>query len=85
MKYSSGSGMQELWDSSQLNGGSAAWLEALYENYSRNPDQIETQWRNFFDGLPKVKSGNGNGGHVVLMQSQMMSKMLLLKRRNSWI
>jgi 2-oxoglutarate dehydrogenase E1 component len=57
-----GPDMQELWDSSQLNGGSAAWLESLYENYLRNPEHIDPQWRSFFDGLPKAKSGNGNGG-----------------------
>ncbi len=61
MAQSSGSGMQELWDSSQLNGGSAAWLESLYETYLRNPEYIDSQWRVFFDGLPKVKSSNGNG------------------------
>lgn len=62
MAHSSEPGMQELWDSSQLNGGSAAWLESLYETYLRNPDDIDPQWRSFFDGLPGVKSGNGNGG-----------------------
>jgi 2-oxoglutarate dehydrogenase E1 component len=61
MAHSFGSGMQELWDSSQLNGGSAAWLESLYETYLRNPDHVDLQWRSFFDGLPKVKSNNGNG------------------------
>jgi len=61
MAQSNGSGMQELWDSSQLNGGSAAWLESLYETYLRNPERIDSQWRGFFDGLPKVKSSNGNG------------------------
>jgi 2-oxoglutarate dehydrogenase E1 component len=62
MAHSSGSGMQELWDSSQLNAGSAAWLESLYETYLRNPEHIDSQWRSFFDDLPKVKSSNGNGG-----------------------
>jgi 2-oxoglutarate dehydrogenase E1 component len=54
--------MQELWNSSQLSGGSAAWLESLYETYLRNPERIDSQWRGFFDGLPKVKPTNGNGG-----------------------
>ena len=61
MTHSLGLGMQELWDSSQLNGGSATWLESLYETYLRNPDHIDPQWRIFFDGLPKVKPVNGNG------------------------
>lgn len=61
MAQSFGPDMQELWDSSQLNGGSAAWLESLYETYLKNPQHIDAQWRNFFDGLPKVKSRKGNG------------------------
>ena len=57
--------MQELWDSSQLSGGSAAWLEALYENYLREPDSIDGQWREFFDRLPKAKNGNGSIEHEI--------------------
>jgi 2-oxoglutarate dehydrogenase E1 component len=58
--------MQELWKSSQLNGASAAWLESLYEAYLSNPETVDSEWRKFFDGLPKVKSGNGsNGGREV--------------------
>ncbi len=54
--------MQELWNSSQLNGASAAWLESLYEAYLGNPETVEPEWRTFFDGLPKVKSANGGNG-----------------------
>lgn len=52
--------MQELWDSSQLSGGNAAWLEALYENYLRDASAIDAQWREFFDQLPKATNGNGS-------------------------
>ena len=54
--------MQELWNSSQLNGASAAWLESLYEAYLADPETIDPEWRTFFDGLPRVKSGNGGNG-----------------------
>ncbi len=57
--------MQELWDSSQLSGGSAAWLEALYDNYLREPGSIDGQWREFFDRLPKAKNGNGSIEHEI--------------------
>jgi len=56
------SGMQELWNSSQLNGASAAWLESLYEAYLRNPETVDLGWKGFFDGLPGVKSGKGGNG-----------------------
>ncbi|MDH5388326.1 MAG: 2-oxoglutarate dehydrogenase E1 component [Gammaproteobacteria bacterium] len=61
MAQSCGLSMQELWNSSQLSGGSAAWLEALYENYLRNPASIDTRWREFFDRLPEVESCNESG------------------------
>ncbi len=54
--------MQELWSSSQLNGASAAWLESLYEAYLKNPATVDPEWKKFFDGLPRVKSGNGGNG-----------------------
>jgi len=54
--------MQELWDSSQLYGVGAAWLESLYETYLIDPETVDSAWRQFFDGLPKVKSTNGGNG-----------------------
>jgi 2-oxoglutarate dehydrogenase E1 component len=55
-------GMQELWESSQLNGASATWLESLYEAYLRDPASVDHDWRGFFDDLPKIKPGNGGDG-----------------------
>jgi 2-oxoglutarate dehydrogenase E1 component len=46
--------MQALWDNAMLNAGSAAWVEGLYESFLRNPNDIETQWREFFETLPRV-------------------------------
>ncbi|MDT8451544.1 MAG: 2-oxoglutarate dehydrogenase E1 component [Gammaproteobacteria bacterium] len=57
MAQSFGLGMQELWNSSQLSGGNAAWLEALYEDYLREPGSVDAQWREFFDRLPTAKAG----------------------------
>ena len=55
-------GMQELWDSSQLNGTSAAWLESLYEAYLLDPGTVDPEWKKFFDRLPQVKSADGGNG-----------------------
>ncbi|TNF32933.1 MAG: 2-oxoglutarate dehydrogenase E1 component [Gammaproteobacteria bacterium] len=46
--------MQALWESSMLDAGSAAWLEALYENYLRNPNDVDPHWRDYFATLPRV-------------------------------
>ncbi len=36
---------------SALNGGNAAFIEALYERYLRDPESISEQWRRFFEQL----------------------------------
>ncbi len=46
--------MQELWDSSMLDAGSAAWLEALYETYLHNPNDVDSHWREYFGTLPRI-------------------------------
>ena len=46
--------MQILWDSSMLDAGSAAWLESLYENFLRNPNDVDPHWRDYFSTLPRV-------------------------------
>ena len=61
MGQSSRPGMKELWDSSQLYGGSAGWLESMYDSYLKNPNSIEPRWRQYFDALPVRAKTNGNG------------------------
>lgn len=46
--------MQQLWNSSILDAGSAAWLEGLYEIYLKNPNKVDNHWREFFETLPRV-------------------------------
>ncbi len=54
-------GMQELWDSSHFNDGSAAWLESLYESWLTDRHSVPAHWQRFFDALPPRKT-NGAGG-----------------------
>ena len=46
--------MRAQWQSSFLDGGNAAWLEAVYDDYLRNPNSVDAHWRELFDTLPKV-------------------------------
>jgi len=46
--------MQDLWENSMLDAGSAAWLEGLYESYLLNPNNVESNWREFFATLPRI-------------------------------
>ncbi len=54
--------LQEFWQNSQLAGHNAAYLEALYEQYLDDPDQVSGQWRHYFETLPRV---NGHGSEAV--------------------
>ena len=43
----------ELRRTSYLDGGNAAFIEGLYEDYLADPDSVPDQWRRHFDGLNK--------------------------------
>jgi len=46
--------MQDLWENSMLDAGSAAWVEGLYEIYLQNPNDVDTHWREYFGTLPRI-------------------------------
>ena len=46
--------MAALWSSSYFDGGNAAYLEELYEQFLRDPSQLSEHWQQFFAGLPQV-------------------------------
>ena len=37
--------------SSFLSNGDPAAIEGLYEQYCKNPESIDSEWRNFFQGF----------------------------------
>ena len=43
--------LPELLASTPLSGANATYVEALYEQYLRNPDGIDPAWRDYFDAL----------------------------------
>ncbi|MGB5180225.1 MAG: 2-oxoglutarate dehydrogenase E1 component [Gammaproteobacteria bacterium] len=46
--------MKALQQTSLLDGGNGAYLEALYESWLRDPGSVAENWRTYFDGLPRV-------------------------------
>lgn len=44
--------MQNEWADSYLSGGSMAYVDALYEEYLVNPNNVSEDWRNYFASLP---------------------------------
>lgn len=45
--------MKALQKSAHLGGGSATYLEEMYEAYLNNPNSIEPKWRDYFENLPQ--------------------------------
>ncbi|MFT4197156.1 MAG: 2-oxoglutarate dehydrogenase E1 component [Pseudoxanthomonas sp.] len=50
--------LKQFAQSSQLNGGSAAYVEDLYEQYLVAPDSIDPKWKAYFDGLKGREAGD---------------------------
>ena len=46
--------MDQWWRSSHIAGGNADYVEALYERYLESPNDVDQEWRDFFDKLPRV-------------------------------
>ena len=55
--------MQELWGSSHLSAGHAAYLETLYEIYITTPENLSKEWSDFFSNLPSEQDRNGEISH----------------------
>lgn len=46
---SQGKTLNNIWNSSLLTGSNALFLEQMYEQYLKNPNQVEPAWRTYFD------------------------------------
>ena len=56
--------MKELWGSSHISAGHAAYLESLYRNlYHRSKLSLSEEWINFFENLPHHATSNGEISH----------------------
>jgi 2-oxoglutarate dehydrogenase E1 component len=55
-------GLHEFWADSQLAGHNAAYLEDLYEQFLADPNRLSSQWRTFFETLPRI---NGDGAETI--------------------
>ena len=47
--------MADWLRSSHIAGGNADYVEALYEEYLAAPNDVDPEWRDFFDRLPRVE------------------------------
>ena len=60
--------MKELWGSSHISAGHAAYLESLYETFINNPKDLSDEWLDFFTNLPKHPSSNGEISHQEIIK-----------------
>ena len=70
--------MKALQQTSLLDGGNGAYLEALYESWLRDPDSVAENWRDYFGGLPRVNGQeHGDSFHSELRRefSQLTGRL----------
>ncbi|MCF6239337.1 MAG: 2-oxoglutarate dehydrogenase E1 component, partial [Candidatus Marinimicrobia bacterium] len=56
--------LDELWGSSYLAGGNAAYLEQLYENFLQDPNSVGGEWRERFETLPCINGTSNDVSHA---------------------
>ncbi len=61
--------LDELWESSYLAGGNAAYLEQLYENFLVDPNSVEETWRERFETLPTINGTVKDVSHTEIKAS----------------
>jgi 2-oxoglutarate dehydrogenase E1 component len=71
--------MQALREASVLDAGSGAYLERLYEDYLNDPSKVPSEWRNYFEQLPKV-DGNVSEARHLAIQTEIKN---LVRQRNA--
>ncbi|HYW92566.1 MAG TPA: 2-oxoglutarate dehydrogenase E1 component [Gammaproteobacteria bacterium] len=60
----------EKYKSSPLFGGNAAFVDALYEQYLRDPSSVDERWRAYFRGLGETEPGRpGDIPHAPIRES----------------
>ncbi len=55
--------MQQLWSSSHIAGGNAAYVDDLYESYLTDPNSVSEDWRSYFERLPTVNGAVDQDAH----------------------
>ena len=60
--------MKELWGSSHISAGHAAYLESLYESFINNPEDLSIEWLDFFTNLPDHPTSNGEISHQEIIK-----------------
>ena len=61
--------MERMRRSSHLAGNNVAYIEALYETFLDDPNQVPGEWRDYFEKLPRVEGAvKGDVPHSAIIQ-----------------
>ena len=61
--------MKQLFESSQLFGSNAPFIEELYENYLENPDSVSEEWRSYFDSMQNQPGAARDVAHYPIINA----------------
>ena len=71
--------MELAWRSAHMSGSNASYVEALYEQYLRDPNKVSDEWRGYFDTLPLVQGSPATD----LPHSTIREHFLLLGKKRA--
>ena len=60
--------MEQLRQTSHLQGGNLAYVEQLFETYLTDPNAIPEEWRSYFDKLPGVDGNTRDVAHSTIRE-----------------
>ncbi|NBS12152.1 MAG: 2-oxoglutarate dehydrogenase E1 component [Gammaproteobacteria bacterium] len=59
--------LEQRMSTSHLAGGNLDYLDGLFEQYLQDPNAVPLQWRQYFDGLPRVEGAmSGDVSHATI-------------------
>ncbi|MDC1466911.1 2-oxoglutarate dehydrogenase E1 component [Litorivicinus sp.] len=64
--------MEQSLKSSHLAGGNLYYLDEQFELYLANPNSVSNEWREYFDGLPRVEGAIGGDLSHSTVQQQFL-------------
>ena len=65
--------LEQRLSTSHLAGGNLDYLDGLFEQYLQDSNSVPMQWRQYFDGLPRVEGAiSGDVSHATIQSHFLM-------------
>ncbi len=56
-------------DFSYVMSSHPSYVDSLYDDYTKNPEAVDPEWKKFFEGVDFASKKNGNGSSAVTLES----------------